>query len=443
MASITDTTTEQHVIGASIVNEDACGLAVKHLRPDHFSDECHRVLFSVLIDRFENCSPIDRTLVLTDSVSAGMPRPDASAYIDHCVRTVPDVRNAFEYVQRVQKLASLRALASVVPVLDTITEDTDPLEMASELDKRIQDATATKTHRVAWGESEDATIREVEESMRSTCSLAGFSTGIQSLDRRTNGLHPKEVTVLAGRTGQGKSALAMNIAQHVAATHGPVLFFSLEMDTSDLQKRMLSSITGVPLGRMIAGTITVTEWDKVRRAHEAVRALDIEVIMDPDLSVETMRAVARTKKKLCLVVIDYLQIMRGSSTRRDNRVAELDEDCKRIKRAALTLKVPILLVAQLNRAAAENKGERPQLHHLRESGGIENNADNVWMIYCKAMDEVTDRPVPEAEAVIIIRKQRKGARNVEVPVLWTPSCVRFSDRGSRNDAFAPDPYADD
>jgi replicative DNA helicase len=279
-------------------------------------------------------------------------------------------------------------------------------------------------------------IEQIEKLYENRGSVTGLPTGFVELDRMTSGLHAAEMIVIAARPSMGKTALAMNIAEHVAMDIGKaVAVFSLEMSSQQLVQRILCSRAKVDLQRVRNGFLSERDFPNLTAAASQVAAAKMFIDDTPGLTVTELRAKARRIKSqhdIQLIVIDYLQLLRSMSRRaQDNRQLEISEISAGIKALAKELSLPIIVIAQLNRQpdARAKEGGRPRLSDLRESGSIEQDADLVGLLvrpeYYETDDEAKQERAGEAE--LIIAKQRNGPTG-DVPLTFLKQYTRFESR---------------
>jgi replicative DNA helicase len=241
--------------------------------------------------------------------------------------------------------------------------------------------------------------------------VTGIPTGFLDLDEKTAGLQPQDLIIIAGRPSMGKTALALNIAEHVAVDNGlPVAIFSMEMSGTQLAMRMLGSIAKVDQHKMRTGRLADEEWGRLSAAMGRLHEAPIYIDETGALNVLELRARARRMRRqsgrLGLIVVDYLQLMRASSSG-ENRATEISEISRSLKALAKELEVPVVALSQLSRAVEARNDRRPMMSDLRESGAIEQDADVILFIY---RDEVyfPDKPETKGRAEVIIGKQRNG-----------------------------------
>jgi replicative DNA helicase len=254
-------------------------------------------------------------------------------------------------------------------------------------------------------------LDRVQEMAENPNDITGVPTGFYDLDRMTSGLQPGDLVILAARPSMGKTAFAINIAEHVALNEGlPVAVFSMEMGASQLAVRIVGSIGRINQGHLRTGKLTDEEWPRLTEAIERLRTVSLHIDETPGLTTAELRANARRLGRQCgklgLIVVDYLQLMGGSSSAGDNRATELGEISRGLKMLAKELQCPVIALSQLNRSVETRTDKRPMMSDLRESGAIEQDADIIMFIY---RDDYYNKDSKEpGVAEIIIGKQRNG-----------------------------------
>jgi len=285
-------------------------------------------------------------------------------------------------------------------------------------------------------------IDAIEGMHKNKGALTGLSTGFSFLDQLTDGMHASEMIVIAARPSMGKTALAMNIAEHVAIDlQKSVGIFSLEMSSQQLVQRVLCSRAKVDLKKVRDGFMGSKDMKNLSRAADALSKSKIYIDDTAGLSILELRAKARRLKDrhdLSLIIIDYLQLLRSNSKRaQDNRQIEIAEISAGIKALAKELSIPVIVLAQLNRESEKRSDGKPRISDLRESGSIEQDADLVGLLYRSAYFEKDDalRSEKEGEAELIIAKQRNGPTG-EVPLTFLKEYTRFETRDYRPEESA-------
>src|SRR5437867_10580978 len=277
-------------------------------------------------------------------------------------------------------------------------------------------------------------LESIEKLYERRGGITGLSTGFIELDRLTSGLHPAEMVVIAGRPSMGKTALAMNVAEHVAVIQKkPVAVFSLEMSSQQLVQRMLCSRARVNLQKVRDGFLGERDCPSLTAAASKLAEAKIFIDDSPSLAILELRAKARRLKAqqdVQLIIVDYLQLLRSPSRRgQDNRQLEISEISAGLKALAKELKIPLIVVAQLNRQPEARTGGKPRLSDLRESGSIEQDADLVALLVRPEIYEEDEEARAEkaGEAELIIAKQRNGPVG-EIPLTFLKEFTRFETR---------------
>ena len=271
------------------------------------------------------------------------------------------------------------------------------------------------------------TFDRLEELNENKGSIAGLKTGYPDIDRTTAGLHQSDLLILAARPAMGKTALALNMARNVAQINQKaVLIFSLEMSKEQLVNRMLSDISGVGGFKLETGNFDDSDFEKISEAMNELSQLPIFIDDTPGMTIMEMRTKARRvahEHDLGIIVVDYLQLMSGSSKRSmDNRVQEISEISRGLKLIARELKVPVIALSQLSRSVESRESKIPMLSDLRESGSIEQDADIVMFLYREDYyDKETER---QNIADLFIAKHRRGATG-QIELYFDKERVRF------------------
>jgi replicative DNA helicase len=361
-------------------------------------------------------------------------------YLNDLYSFVPTSANAAYYVDIVREKYVLRRLISACNRLSTQCYDQqgeiDPLLDQAEKEIFAITGEHVKTEIVPTKELVMEAIEQIERLYENRGSVTGLPTGFIELDRMTSGLHAAEMIVIAARPSMGKTAFAMNIAEHVAMEVGKaVAVFSLEMSSQQLVQRILCSRAKVDLQRVRNGFLSERDFPNLTAAASQVAAAKMFIDDTPGLTVTELRAKARRLKSqqdIQLIVIDYLQLLRSMSRRaQDNRQLEISEISSGIKALAKELHLPIIVIAQLNRQpdTRAKEGGRPRLSDLRESGSIEQDADLVGLLVRPEYYETDDEAKLEkaGEAELIIAKQRNGPTG-DVPLTFLKQYTRFESR---------------
>ena len=425
---------EKAVLGSILLLPETCDDVALVTRPADFFDTSHQVLFESMLALHDSGRGIDPTLLIEQLRSQGqLELVGGSAYLAEIARAVPTAAHAEYYARIVHEKAMLRALiASSTEILkDAYDETVEPREMLSRAEERIfsiMDEKSGKTLSSIREVLQDSLIR-IDARMKQDASLGGLSTGLIDFDAMTGGLHGSELIILAARPSMGKTALAMNIAEHAALEEqAPTLFVSLEMSAIELGDRLLCSVARVNSSRLRNGTITNDDRRKLVEKAAEVSSAPLFVDDSPSRTMTEIAAAARRLKRkdgLSLIVIDYLQLIEPDNPR-DARQEQVAKIARRLKGLARELNVPVLCLSQLNRQAEASKDNKPKLSHLRESGAIEQDADVVMFVHREEYYQTNeeDRERVAGEADLIIAKQRNGPIG-DVKMTWLRDYTRF------------------
>jgi replicative DNA helicase len=356
-----------------------------------------------------------------------------AAYLAELFQAVPTAANAMHYAGIVREKSDYRALieAGTEIVHEAFEQSESADQLLNQAEQRIFSILDGRGH----GEQCDlreilhAEMERIDARLRGEHIQDGIDTDFVDLDRLCGGLHNGELVILAARPSMGKTAFALNIAENVAVKgHVPVLFVSLEMSSSELGRRLLSSHAKVNGHRFRSDSLTNEDIQKLLAASGALSSAPLVVDATPSRTVSEIAAVARRMKRrqgLGLVAIDYLQLIEPDNPK-DNRQEQVARIARRLKHLARELRVPVLCLAQLNRQAEEGRGNKPRLSHLRESGAIEQDADVVMFVHREEYyaDGEEERARVAGEAEIIVAKQRNGPTG-EVKLTWLHKYTRF------------------
>ncbi|MEE2638682.1 MAG: replicative DNA helicase [Acidobacteriota bacterium] len=422
---------ERCVLGAILIHNDAFNQAAELVDADDFFRDAHRRVFDKMVDLNERGEAID-LVTLKDELgrSGDLDTVGGPAYIAGLVDGVPRSTHIEYYARIVKEKATLRNLIfSANRILDTAysaeEESESVLDQAEQAIFSIADDNL-HTGFVPLRDLVQGSFETIETLQEHKGAVTGVPSGFVDLDELTSGFQPSDLVLLAARPSMGKTALVLNIAQHLGVkTDMTVGIFSLEMSKEQLFMRMLTTEAGVDSHKFRGGFLGERDYGELSAALG--RLADAKVFIDDSASIGVleMRAKARRLKSehgLGLVVIDYLQLMQGRG-RFDNRTQELASISRSLKGLAKELQVPVLALSQLSRAPESRSDRRPQLSDLRESGALEQDADLVMFIY---REEQYD-PSPENEnlAEIIIGKQRNGPTGV-VKLAFLKQCTKFA-----------------
>ena len=369
-------------------------------------------------------------------------------YLNSLAQYVPSASNIRRYAEIVRERSILRKLVSASDEISTSAFNPKGRAVDKILDEAEQKIfnIGEEGSRMKQGfQSMDSLVVDlldrVQEMADNPNDITGVPTGFHDLDKMTSGLQPGDLVVLAARPSMGKTAFAINIAEHVALNEGlPVAVFSMEMGAAQLAVRVVGSIGRVDQGHLRTGKLTDEEWPRLTEAIERLRTVSLHIDETPGLTPSELRAnsrrLARQCGKLGLIVVDYLQLMSGSSgSDGDNRATELGEISRGLKMLAKELQCPVIALSQLNRGVEQRTDKRPMMSDLRESGAIEQDADIIMFIY---RDDYYNKDSKDpGVAEIIIGKQRNGPTG-SVRLAFLKPLTRFESLASGG--FGSDDY---
>ncbi len=407
---------EQAVLGTILLQDKSLVKIVEILEPDDFYRDAHKFIFRAMLQLFENREPHD--LITVTNLLKDQNKLDqigGPAYLASLTEVIPFSGTLVHHAHIIRQKSVLRKLIKTTSdVAARCYQEQDDIDsLVDEAEQTIFEIAQAKKGQgfVPMSTIVPRAFDRIEKLFERQEHITGVATGFSDLDHMTAGFQPSDLIILAGRPSMGKTALAMNMAQHAAIVEKmPVAIFSLEMSMEQLALRMLCSIGRIDSQRIRTGKLQKRDWPNLTRATGILSDAKIFIDDTPGLSVLEMRAKARRLKSefdLGLVVIDYLQLMQGR-TNSENRAQEISEISRSLKAMAKELDVPVIALSQLNRSLESRPDKRPKLSDLRESGAIEQDADVIIFIY---RDEVY-KPVEDNPnlgiAEIIVGKQRNG-----------------------------------
>jgi replicative DNA helicase len=431
---------EQGVLGSMLISpRDAIGECVEKITAEYFYVPAHQTIFEVLVDLWNAGQAID--LITFTQVLRDRNLLDAvggAAFVTSLYTFVPTAANLGYYIDIVRDKYILRSIISAATesVRRAYEEQGEVGELLDEVEQKIfaVGEDRFKGQMLSMKDQVMEAIESIEKLYERKGGITGVSTGFIEFDRMTSGMHGAEMIVIAGRPSMGKTAFAMNIAEHVAINEKlPVGVFSLEMSSQQLVQRLLCSRARVNLQKVRDGFLGERDFPSLTAAASKLAEAKIFLDDSASLTILELRAKARRLKAqqdVQLIVIDYLQLLRSTSRRaQDNRQLEISEISAGIKGLAKELKIPVIVVAQLNRQPEQRSGGKPRLSDLRESGSIEQDADLVGLLVRPEIYEEDEEARAEkaGEAELIIAKQRNGPVG-EIPLTFLKEFTRFEDR---------------
>ncbi|MEW6535036.1 MAG: replicative DNA helicase [Candidatus Auribacterota bacterium] len=429
---------EMAVLGAMLLSPDAVLKAMELIREEAFYKEAHRIIFRVVVELFDRGAPVDMVVIADELKKRNkLEKVGGVSYVASLGNMVPTAAHVDHYISIVFEKYLLRSLvnASTSIVERCYAHDADAESLLDSAEHQIFEIAQKKV----GGNFSDTkeliknTIQIIEEAVNNKRQVTGLSTGYVDLDKQTSGFQKSDLIVIAARPSMGKTALSLNIVEHVAiAEHVPVAVFSLEMSKEQLIQRMLCSLARIDFSKVRRGFLSRTEWPALLDAASKLSESKIFIDDTPGVSVMELRAKARRLKasdNIGFIVIDYLQLMQSSGKRVESRQQEISEISRSLKSLARELHVPVVVLSQLNRSVESRQDHRPMLSDLRESGAIEQDADVVMMML---RPEYYDREVRPGEADVIIAKQRNGPVG-DITLRFFSEYARFENFISRDD----------
>lgn len=435
---------EQSVLGGLMLDNRIFYDLADQISDSDFYRADHQLIYRAIGELISANKPCDFVTLSEHLRNQGkLEEAGGIAYLGSLAVETYSITNAKHYAEIVRERSVLRSLIAIgadVAEMGYRPEGRTPAQLIEEAEQKvfaIRDRgarSASQYHDMP--KLMDEVVHRIELLKDNPNALAGLSTGFTDFDKKTTGLHPGDLVIIAGRPSMGKTSFAMNIAEHAAINDKkPVAVFSMEMSADQLATRVLSSFGRISQERLRSGQMDDNDWSRLVSAGALIREAPLFIDETGALSPLDLRARARrmaARHDLKLIVVDYLQLMQVPGTS-DNRTNEISEISRNLKSLAKELSVPIIALSQLNRAVEQRDNKRPRMADLRESGGIEQDADLVVFIY---RDEVYNPESPDrGTAEIIIAKQRNGPLGV-VKTAFLGHFTRF-------DNLAPEYYREE
>lgn len=423
---------EQSLIGSMIMDRDAILVASELLLKEDFYHQQYGILFEAMVELFNDREPVDLITLQNKLREKNVP-PEISSleYVKDLVDAVPTSANAKYYAEIIKDKSLLRRM---IHTTEDITNDCYQGAQSAEVlleqtEKKIFDLLQNR------GGGDYVPIKQIvlnaldkiEKASKTQGNVTGIATGFLDLDYKTAGLQPSDLVLVAARPSMGKTAFVLNIAQYVAF-HSDLCtaIFSLEMSKEQLVNRLFSLESRVDAQKLRSGDLTDADWEKLIEGAGTIGQSKLIIDDTPGISIPELRSKCRKYKlehDLKLIIIDYLQLMSGSSKASDSRQQEISEISRSLKGLARELNVPVIALSQLSRAVEQRPDHRPMLSDLRESGAIEQDADVVMFIY---RDDYYNKDTEDKGlAEIIIAKQRNGPIGT-INLVWLPEYTKFA-----------------
>ena len=437
---------EQSVLGGLMLSNDAWFNVAEVVTGNDFYRPSHQIIFEAMADLSMDDQPMDAVTVSERLVSKGLlDKIGGLAYLGELVESTPGASNVMAYAGIVRELSTLRQLIGAAQrIADSAfapegRPSTEIVDMAEQEVFRIAEGRLTDGGPQKLVPLLQAAVARIEKLYATRSPITGLATGFDDLDKKTAGLQPSDLIIVAGRPSMGKTAFALNLVEHaVMEGEGAVLFFSLEMPAESLIMRLLSSLGRIDQTRMRTGDMHEEDWTRFTSAVSQLKDKQLYIDDTPGISPSELRnrarRVARESGHLGMIVVDYLQLMRGSGNP-ENRTNEISEISRSLKGIAKEMRCPLVALSQLNRSLEQRTDKRPLMADLRESGAIEQDADVILFVY---RDEVYHpETADKGTAEIIIGKQRNGPIG-SVRLAFIGNLTKFENLApDRYDQFAP------
>ena len=427
---------ESSVLGGLLLDNHAWDRVGDLLVESDFYRHEHQLIYTAIAVLVNGSKPADVITVHEQLQNLGKSEEVGGlVYLNALAQYVPSASNIRRYAEIVRERAILRKLVTASDEIATnaFNPQGKPVDrILDEAEQKIFNIGEEGSRMKQGFQAMDTLVVDlldrVQEMADNPNDITGVPTGFIDLDRMTSGLQAGDMVVLAARPSMGKTAFAVNIAEHVALNEGlPVAIFSMEMGAAQLAVRIVGSIGRINQGNLRTGKLTDDEWPRLTEAIERLRNVSLHIDETPGLTPSELRAnarrLARSCGKLGLIVVDYLQLMSGSSgSQGENRATELGEISRGLKMLAKELQCPVIALSQLNRSVEQRTDKRPMMSDLRESGAIEQDADIIMFIY---RDDYYNKDSKEPNvAEVIIGKQRNGPTGT-VKLFFQKNQTRF------------------
>ena len=430
---------ERAVLGAVLLEPNIISRAIELLQADEFYKDAHRKIYGAMLRLFERSEPADVLTVTEELKRAGeLEEIGGQAALATLMEEATVATQFASYAHIVRDKAQLRELIRVAREITEhgFEETEDVRALVDRAEQMVFRISERRLHKpvVPVREILTRTIEHIETLYRRKEHITGVPTGFADLDRLTAGFQRADFIIIAGRPSMGKTAFALNVAQHAAVEIGtPTLIFSLEMSKEQLVQRLLCAEARVDSHRVRTGYLEAGDWKRIGAA--AGRLADAPLFIDDTANLSVLEARAKARRiraehGLELVVIDYLQLMQGR-WRAENRQQEISEISRSLKALAKELELPVVALSQLSRALEARGGEAsPRLSDLRESGALEQDADVIVFLHRPGLYKENPADGEKNLTDVIIGKQRNGPTD-KVQLVFKPEYTRFEDMARR------------
>ncbi len=419
---------EESVLGSILIDRDAIGLVSQIVSSKDFYNDINGIIFDAMLSLYEESKPID-VVTLTDKLKKNKlyDKVDAT-YLADLIETVPTSANVEQYAKIIKEGSTKRSLIRIGSEMAEMgfsdQEEVEDLINKAESDVfSISQGHSVKGFAAIKGALAGSFDR-IDEIHKHGRGLRGIQTGFTDLDNVLSGMQASNLLILAARPGQGKTALVVNMAQHIAVVEKKAVgVFSLEMSQEELVDRLLVGQADVDAWRLKTGKLTESDFTKLSHAMGVLADAPIFIDDTPGITISEMRTKARRlhmEHSIGLLIVDYLQLANPGSKRYESRVQEVSVISQALKNLARELKIPVLAVSQLSRAVEHRGEKKPQLADLRESGAIEQDADVVMFLYRPSDTEFSS----VMQTKLLIAKHRNGP-TAEIDLLFRGDRIKF------------------
>lgn len=428
-----DLEAERSVLGGIFLKQDVFGDIIEILSPDDFYKNAHKIIYETMREIYNKGEVLDPLVVMNRlRKNEKFEEVGGEQIFYDIVEEVPTAANITAYAKIVKEKAILRRLGDVGTKIVEMTysgyeEAESILDRAEGMIFKISENSESKDLVKIRDAMTDEFLR-LEKVYANKGTTIGISSGFTDFDQMTSGFQPSDLIILAARPAMGKTAFALNLALNAALkSDKAVLLFSMEMSSSQLLQRLLAVEAGIGLQKIKTGFLAPEDWGRLGIASGRLSNTEINIADVPNLGVLEIRAIARRLKaagKLDMILIDYLQLIKGSNGKSENRQQEISDISRSLKGIARELDVPIIALSQLSRATEQRADRRPMLSDLRESGAIEQDADMVMFLYRDDYynEETEDKGITE----VIIGKHRNGPTGT-VKLRFFHELTKFAD----------------
>jgi replicative DNA helicase len=438
---------EMAILGAMLIEKEAILKVMDIINENDFYKEIHRQIFSAVNNLYIGNHPVD-LLTVSEVLkkNAMFSETGGTHYLTKLIDSVHTTANVEHYASIIRDKSISRQLINIGSAMvgDAFNEQNPSYETLDKFQTALFNIFQQKERRGFSSVSKLVIpmLQKLEKLHSNLKEISGLSTGFVDFDFKTTGFHPSELIIIAARPSMGKTAFALNIAEHVAVVkNNPVAIFSLEMKQEALMIRFLASLARVNISRLRNGQYNSEDWPILTGAAEKIAEAPIFIDDDSDISVTELRIRARKlatelKNKgnpLALIIIDYIQFIHGSGRKFESRQQEVSDISRSLKSLAKDLDVPVVVLSQLSRRTEDRgrKDNKPQLSDLRDSGAIEQDADVVAMLYREGYYNRED-PDLQKKATLLIGKQRNGPTG-DVNLIFEGEYAKFSDESKIRD----------